>query len=576
MTRRTASGLVATVLALVTVLSGCSSITGSVAAQVPTSGPIEQGEQVGVQREDQFIRVIAREPRPGMTPEQVVQGFLDASASFDGDHSVSRENLTDEASRNWDTAAGVVVYEGVPALTPLGDTVEVTASRAGQIAPNGRYQVSGPTAQIDETFSLRQVDGEWRIDDLPQGLILSSSDVDRAFRSFSVYFFEPTFQTLVPDSRMIPVVGPGLATTLVRGLVAGPSDWLQPAVRTAFPAGVGLNIDAVPIESGVARVDLTANARKADDRTRRAMSQQLVWTLRQLPDVQAVEITAAGQPLVVPSIPSPQPRDVYPGVDPDAVGTVATAFAARPDGVVRLDDGAVTAVPGAAGAGEPPLVSLAVSRDGQSVAGTDAEGSVWEGRLAEGAPMIRVRPPGTPTGLSFDGSSLWVVDSSGGLLAVQADGTSVPVSVSGLGKRTTLVAAVPSRDGTRAALIVRRGPRTGLLVGRIVRGSGASGAVTISAPVRVEARLAEVTSVAWSRSDTLSVLGAENAGALQVFDVSLARGAVTPRGAPNAPVSLAASPGLPTLVGAADGLVYELDLGSWTERVRASTPAYPG
>ena len=71
MTRRTASGLVATVLALVTVLSGCSSITGSVAAQVPTSGPIEQGEQVGVQREDQFIRVIAREPRPGMTPEQV-------------------------------------------------------------------------------------------------------------------------------------------------------------------------------------------------------------------------------------------------------------------------------------------------------------------------------------------------------------------------------------------------------------------------------------------------------------------------------------------------------------------------
>ena len=32
-----------------------------------------------------------------------------------------------------------------------------------------------------------------------------------------------------------------VATTLVRGLVAGPSDWLQPAVRTAFPAGVGLN-----------------------------------------------------------------------------------------------------------------------------------------------------------------------------------------------------------------------------------------------------------------------------------------------------------------------------------------------
>ena len=65
-------------------------------------------------------------------------------------------------------------------------------------------------------------------------------------------------------------------------------------MRTGFPAGVRLNIDAVPIESGVARVDLTANARQADDETRQALSQQIVWTLRQLPDVQAVEITAGG------------------------------------------------------------------------------------------------------------------------------------------------------------------------------------------------------------------------------------------------------------------------------------------
>ena len=569
-------GVVAAFVVGVVLLTSCSGIPASMSAQVPTSGPIEQGEQIGVQREDQFIRVIAREPRPGMTPEQVVQGFLDASASFDDDHAVARQYLTPSASETWQTAAGVTVYEGVPALTVLGDTVEVTASRAGQIAENGRYQASSPSAQMEEAFVLRRVDGEWRIDDLPQGLLLSSSDVDRAFRSFAVYFFDPSFETVVPDPRMVPVVGPGLATTLVRGLVAGPTDWLEPAVRTGFPAGVRLNIDAVPIESGVARVDLTANARQADDRARRAMSQQLVWTLRQLPDVQAVEITAGGQPLVVPSVPSPQPRDVYPGVDPDALGTDIAAYAARPEGVVRLVDDDVSAVPGAAGSGEPPLLSLAVSAEGQSVAGTDADGSVWEGRLVEGAPMIRVRPPGRPTGLAFDGNALWVVDETGGLVSVQADGTSMPVTVTGLARRTTLVSAVPSRDGTRAALIVRRGPRTGLMLARIVRGSGVAGSVTISAPVRVEARLAEVASVAWASADTVSVLGAESAGALQVFDVALATGAITARGAPISPVSLAAAPGLPTLVGAADGLVYESALGSWTERVRATSPAYPG
>jgi hypothetical protein len=134
----------------------------------------------------------------------------------------------------------------------------------------------------------------------------------------------------------------------------------------------------------------------------------------------------------------------------------------------------------------------------------------------------------------------------------------------------------PSRDGTRAALIVRRGPRTELLLARVIRSSVSASGISLEAPVRVESRLAEVVDVAWSSADTLSVLGSESAGSLQVFDVDLARGSITPNGAPEAPVSVGAAPGLPTLVGAADGLVYELGAGSWAERVRGSAPTYPG
>lgn len=281
-------------------LAGCGNVPQAFTAQVPTSGPIQQGAQVSGNSVDQFIRVIARPPRPDMTAPEIVQGFLDASASFDGDHAVARQYLTADASERWDSSSGVVVYEGAPSLQESGPNIRFSAAQAGVIGPSGRYQVEAPGTEATTTFGLVETDEGLRIDRLPNGLLLSQNDVDRAFRSYALYFFDPTFQILVPDSRMIPVIGPGLATTLVRRLLEGPNEWLRPAVRTGFPDGVNLNIDAVLIDGGVAQVDLDASAQLADDSSRQALSQQLVWTLRQLPDVQAVSITSAGQPLFVP------------------------------------------------------------------------------------------------------------------------------------------------------------------------------------------------------------------------------------------------------------------------------------
>jgi hypothetical protein len=234
-------------------------------------------------------------------------------------------------------------------------------------------------------------------------------------------------------------------------------------------------------------------------------------------------------------------------------------------------------VPGGAGTGELTLVDIAVSNDSMSIAGIDPQGAVWEGRMADGAPLIRIREAGAPTGLAFDRSAtVWMVDPELGLISVAGDGSYEAIAVSGLPKRTALIAAVPSRDGTRAALIVRRGPRTGVLLARIIRSSGSAAGIVINAPVRIESRLVEVVDAAWSGADTLSVLGSESAGSLQVFDIDIARGSSTSRGTPEAPVTVAAAPGLPTLVGAADGLVYEFSTGAWRERLRGASPTYPG
>lgn len=572
-------GTVLLVVAAICV-AGCSSLGDSgvvqaLSAQVPTSGPIVQGDQVASSETNQFIRVIARPPAPGMTAVQIVQGFLESSASFDGNHAVARQYLTPEASRDWDPGAGVRVYEGIPALNESGPTVRMVGSEVGGIAADGRYEVAQPGGELRVRFGLSRVNGEIRISAVPDGLLLSQVDVDRAFRSHPLYFFNPDFTSLVPDVRMVPVIGPGLATTLVRRLIDGPNPWLQPAVRTGFPAGVDLNIEAVPVDGGVARVDLTASALVADAPARVALSQQLVWTLRQVPEVQSVSITAGGQPFLVPGASNPQSRDAWPGVDPNMMPSGARGYVATSVGVRELFLQGTRAVPGAAGRDDPVIGDIAVASDSGRVSGFDVDGVLYTARLDTGATLIeRGDYPGA-TSLAYDGESvLWLVDSRNSLIIIGNEPRSTVID--GLPRNGRLIAAVPSRDGTRAALIVREPQRATVLVARIVRTGTAEGSpISVEAPIRVENRLAEAVDVAWSGADSLAVLGSESAGSLQVYDVSLGRGALAPRGSPEAPISLAAGPGLPTLVAAADGVVYDNSGVGWQGRANASSPTYP-
>ena len=83
-------------------LTGCASI--------PTSGPVEQRGEVRTERDDPFVRVLAKGPADGMTQTQIVEGFLRASASFDDDHAVARLFLAPEAVSAWDPTQGAVVY----------------------------------------------------------------------------------------------------------------------------------------------------------------------------------------------------------------------------------------------------------------------------------------------------------------------------------------------------------------------------------------------------------------------------------------------------------------------------------
>lgn len=564
----------ASILAIL-VLAGCSNVPNLSVARVPTTGPIEQGPQLGTSADGQFIRVIARPPREGMTRTQVVQGFLDASASFDGDHAVARQFLTVDASSRWDPGAGVSVYEGLPALNQAPARVTLRATQSGEILTNGRYEVSSPGTELVKRFEMTRVNGEWRISDVPQGLVLSNADIDRAFRAYSIYYFNPSFDTLVPDARLIPVFGAGRATTLVKLLLGGPNSWLEPAVRTAFPDGITL--ESVPVDGGVALVDLPSAVRLADEQVQRAMSQQLVWTLRQLPDVAAVQIAAGGAPLDVPGVANPQPRDAWPGVDPGGVVPGTSGFINQEFGVVRLTPERSRPAFTAVGRSDETLVDFAVSRNSQELAGIDVQGRIWRTDAAAGAELSAIEGVSGATGIAFDQSAaIWAVIPDRGLSAILPDDSIAPVLVLGLDSSEELIAALPSRDGTRVALTLRSGAGTILRIGRILRSApGAPTEVVISAPIRVEARLTEVLDVAWAGSNTLLVLGSEGVGLVQIFEVEIARGVVRPLNAPELPTGVAAAPGLPSLAVNADSVVYELDAGNWEVLTRGSAITYP-
>ena len=569
---RVTAALVAAVL-----LTGCGAMPPTLVARVPTSGAIEQGEQVTSETTGQFVRVIARGPRPGMSPGEIVRGFLDASASFEGDHAVARQFLTEQADAVWRPNVRVDVYEGVGTLASSGEAVQFTATKVGAVSNIGRYEVAPTGTELMAQYQLQEVDGEWRIGRLPDGLTLSVADLDRSYRALAVYFFNPDFSMLVPDPRLLPLTGATLASTLVRYLMSGPSEWLAPAVRSAFPPDVTLAVDSVTIESGVASVQLNATALLLGDEARTTLSEQLVWTLRQVPEIQSVAITAGGQRFTVPGVAYPQPRGAWPGMDPDALPLGSTGYFLRGGVVQRVTAEGQTSL-AFSGGDEPTtkLTDFAVSLDSRQIAGLDAEGRLRWGQLDRAATLVAVGARDRLRAPAFDADAhVWVLDRKWQPVAFGADGVEVPIRVSDLPATASLRHIVPSRDGTRAALVVQEGSTGRLLVGRIVR-TGQGEEIRVERPLRVESTLANVIDVAWSGSDALEVIGSIGTASLGVFSVDLARGLTATVGGPASPSMVGAAPTKPTLLAQDDGLVYRLQAGTWISISRGTHPTYPG
>ena len=552
---------------------------------IPNGGPVHFGRDVsqgGGALNDSDIHVLPPAPVPGEGPAEIVKGFLRASANFDDDHAIARRYLTPRASATWRPNAGITVYDPVhpdpapvgPSTPGRGQTVVLQANRIATIDVDGEYAVR--PGRLAQPFQLTRHGSDWRISAVPSGLLLSSTDLQRDLRSVYTYFLDPTSRVVVPDHVFLQTSSRGQPTALVRALLRGPTGWLRPAVTTAFPAGTAL-IGNVPLSGTVVTVNLTAAAAQSSSAARAAMSAQLVWTLRQLPDVTGVRIQVDGNPLAVPGEDDVQQITDWSSFNPDPHPT-GSPFYFVSGGTLRGSDGAE--VPGPLGH-SLPLEHPAIT--GDDVAGLRTTGgttSLYAGPLT-GVPSGRLSAPrGTLTPPSVDGwGGVWTVHrgASPAVLWLPPS-ASRPVSVpaAALFSLGSVSELRVSRDGTRVAAIVGADPLRRLVVGRVVLNR--AGQPTLDGFRLVAPGLRDAVSLSWASSDQIAALARPSStGPRSPWLIEVDGSAATSTdtvGLPPAGPQLLAAGGSNSLVVAAAGTIYRTTGGAWTPVGAGTDPAW--
>ncbi len=494
---------------------------------LPTDGTPRAGEPV-LGQPRQVIEVFPEGPGVGAGPEQIVRGFLLANVSFADSHQVARAYLTDDLATEWVPTSHILIYTGDYALTsPRDDTVDAKVSVQGALDGEGRLTQAASGSNRDEQFGLTQIDGQWRIDSFPEdfGLWLSATAFQAQYRTAAINYLTSGGDAFVPETRWFSR-DDGLPTALARALLAPVPPYLKGAVVTGAAEGTNLVAGAVPVDpaTGTATVNLQGAGVTEDPAQVRALYAQFFKTLTQASGVRDVQLQINGQPLPAPGVSGPvtsldQVGMVTPA-DPLGYAVLRVGEALTPVDPVNYalrDLGSAQAV--ALDLPTVPIkwIDVAMKPGAGQYAGVDeARETLWR-RI--GSEEIERTDIGTQLSApSFDGlDSLWVagrsaigpqvwaIDIREGVGALAA-----PMEADWLERGSTVETIEVAPDGQRAALIVRDGGTTRLVLAGIVRDE--QGRPTgLSSPRAIAPTLVAVTGVSWGSPEVLAVLGRQAA-----------------------------------------------------------------
>ncbi|GAA2636040.1 LpqB family beta-propeller domain-containing protein [Streptomyces axinellae] len=592
-----------------TLLAGCASM--------PDDGSVDHVNSSHRAEADSQVRVYSVSPQKGEAPQQIVRGFLEATTSDEATFPTAREYLTHRMARDWDPFAGTTVLSNGPTarkappartVAKAGYSVEVSGSRMAEV--DDKHAYSPAKGNYSVVFHLTKVEGQWRIDRMPDGLVLGESDFQRIYRPINTYYYAQLGHDAdsITDGRNVLVADPvylrrriNPVTETVSALLQGPSGWIDPVVTSAFPRGTRLapgqhlSLD----DSGALRVRLNAQGTKAGRKQCVRMAAQVLHTVQDQASAKVSKVELAG----------PKDRDI-------CVRTREQVDTYQPG---RLNGSAKRAyfidgkhrvaafqrkgeqpypVEGPLGTGQVEMGAVAVNRmESEAAAVSRGRRSLYVGRL-EGSPPTSMDAPVLTskakhetdrlTAPTWDGlGDLWVADRDPErprLLRLRG-GKEKPeqVRVPDLDKDQRIESLRIASDGVRLALRVREADgHVSLQLGRVVRGgTKRKPELTVEQLRPVAPQLENVAAASWAGGSRLVVVGRES-GSVQQLQYMETDGSVSDQ--PTLPgindvtgVAASEDETRPLLADSEDGIVRLPPDANWkTLTESGSAPVYPG
>ncbi len=280
-------------------LAGCVNMPSS---GPPSSLPVNQTD--AGQSQD-YVGPFASGPGNDWSPQEIVQGFLFASASYYTDGGVVKQYLTPQAAKSWNPGGSVTVFRNWPVTSrpvpssghdqqttvTVSGQVQATLNGSGQQLYASVAQGNSPSSQSTAngrscaqarncySFTLVKSASQWRIANAPNYLLLDQSDFERAWEPQDLYFLDASKHVLVPDSVFVPLgtSETDLLNKLAAALLTGPAaTWLAGSTVNVFPSHTSINVTPV---GPTAIVNLKGKLTQSDQAALPYVAAELVWTL---------------------------------------------------------------------------------------------------------------------------------------------------------------------------------------------------------------------------------------------------------------------------------------------------------
>lgn len=479
------------------------SLTLTACAKLPTSSEVKVGTDIQAGLSTDYLYYSPSGPAEAATQLEILNGFLNAATGPQNDYSVARQYLSRNLSSKWNPSNELLIGDTRPLVSVFGSSSgEIELTAVARVDSAGRYQDLGSGLSRVLEYSFVEENGQWRISQAPDTIVLVRPVFDVLFRSYSLYFYDKQDRYLVPDLRWF-ATRVSTSTRLVSALLEGPDEWLEPAVNTAFPKNTTLAIDSVIVENSTAMVDLAASANDSTIAQRQRMLAQLTATLTQLSNVSSVQILIDNVPQNIANL----PYEVSLAKNPDPVVLSSTGFRQLSPTAVSMDRATAFAkswnATDFAINNQQTLIALkgplGVALGKLSGAKSDLLPIDYRGDLL--APAIDVQGHIFSLGAAAE-SNLQVFDDSGKLI----------LSYSSWLARADHSAFAVSREGGRLAVVLNFDGKLRLFVAAIQRDSDGV-PISVGQPIEIGFSENIVGSVSWVDDTTVATISRSKEGA---------------------------------------------------------------